>query len=481
MDPEQDQVHLSQDTHVRSMVQVPTKAKAFADSDPRFEVLREKIKRDYAKNFFSGKPTKDPPILGAYGKAKIRLRHPHKVFRHRELPLKGDRLEAMKAKLKEFMERGWLETCTSEWASPASVVPKKVAGEWRLVVDYRGLNEQTEFDSYTLPPIEDMLQRQHERRLFTVINLKHGYHQMPLAPESCACTAMSTPLGPLQWKVMPMGCENGNASFQRMLEDILKPVADCANPLVDDIIVGSGTESMTDEEVLAAHEAHLRIVLDLLVHLQLTRSADKATIAVNEVEFAGHVVDMGQRKPSPGKIAAVENWERPKTVSEMRAFLGFCNYYPGYVRMYAEMAVPITALLKGNRDENKKGSKKPIIWDDEANNAFEAMKRALLDKLKLWIINPNKGFVLRTDASDYAVGAVLEQVGDDGTHVPVVFWSRPLAPGQRRTWTPREKETYAIICALRKWAGHIVVGGGMGSWAGRPMWRGGPPGLWAAG
>ena len=196
----------------------------------------------------------------------------------------------------------------------------------RLVVDYRGLNEQTEFDSYTLPLVEDMLQRQHGRRLFTVSYLKHGYHQMPLAPESRACTAMSTPRDPLQWKVMPMGCKNCNASFQRMLEDILKPVADCANPFVHDIIVGSGTEGMTDEEVLAAHEADLRRVLDLLVSLQLSGSADKAAIAVNEVELAGHVVGMGQRKAIPGKIAAVENWERPNTVSEMRAFLGFCNY-----------------------------------------------------------------------------------------------------------------------------------------------------------
>ena len=164
---------------------------------------------------------------------------------------------------------------------------------------------------------------------------------------------------------------------------------------------------------------------------------------------------MGQRKPIAGKISVVENLERPKTVSEMRALLGFCNYYSGYVRMYAEMAAPMTALLKGNRDETKEGSKKPIVWDDEADDAFGAMKRALLEKLKLWLIDPDKGFVLRTNVSDYAVGAVLEQVEHDGTHVPVAFWSRILAPGQRPTWTPRGKETYAIICTLRKWAGHI--------------------------
>ena len=111
----------------------------------------------------------------------------------------------------------------------------------------------------------------------------------------------------------------------------------------------------------------------------------------------------------------------------------------GYMQKWPPL---MTALLKGNRDETKKGSRRPIIWDDEANDAFEAMKRALLDKLKLWLINLDKGFVLRTDASYYAVGAVLEQVEDDGTRVSVAFWSRVIAPGQRLTWTPREKETY---------------------------------------
>ena len=123
--------------------------------------------------------------------------------------------------------------------------------------------------------------------------------------------------------------------------------------------------------------------------------------------------------------------------------------------MCAEMAALMTPSLKGNRDETKKGSEKPIIWDNEANDALEAIRRAFPDNLKLWLINPDKGFVLRTDASDDAFRAVLEQVDDDGTHVPVAIWSRVLAPGQRRTWTPRQEETYDIICALRKWAGHI--------------------------
>ena len=124
------------------------------------------------------------------------------------------------------MERWWLERCSSEWTSTAFVVPKNAAGEWRLVINYRRLHEQTELDSYTLPLIEDMLQRQHGRQLFTVIDMKHGCHQMLLAPESRACSATSTPLDPLQSKIMPTGCKNSNAPFQRLFVDILKPVAD---------------------------------------------------------------------------------------------------------------------------------------------------------------------------------------------------------------------------------------------------------------
>ena len=130
----------------------------------------------------------------------------------------------MRKLLAEFIERGRIEPSDSEWASPAFIVPKKEKGEWRLVVDYRGLNEQTEHDSYSLPLIDSILQKQQKKRIFTVLDLKHGYHQMPLHPDSRPCTAMLTPLGPMQWKVVPMGAKNGNAAFQRMMEDLLGPV-----------------------------------------------------------------------------------------------------------------------------------------------------------------------------------------------------------------------------------------------------------------
>ena len=351
---------------VSSVVQVPGKAQAESDECPNIQALRAKLKQKYGDTFFSGKPVSLPPVHGPYGEAKIRLKPDPRVYRHREFALRGERKEAIEKILREFIERGWLELCHSEWASPCFVFPKKVAREWWLVVDYRGLNAETQHHSYTLPLIEDMLQKQHRRRIFMVIDPKHGYHQMPLAEESRACTTMSTPLGPLQWKVMPMGFTNGNAAFQRMLENLLEPVRDCADPFVDDVIIASGDSSMSYEELLEAHETDVTRVLELLVRHKLTGSSDKSTIAVSEVVFAGHVVGNGQQKPIPGKVAAIEYWEKPKTVSELQAYLGFCNYYSGYIKIYAEYAAPMTTMLKGNREETKKGSEKAQVWNEES-------------------------------------------------------------------------------------------------------------------
>ena len=164
----------------------------------------------------------------------------------------------MKKLLAEFIEQGWIEPSNSEWASPAFIVPKKEKGEWRMVVDYRGLNKQTEHDLYSLSLIDTILEKQQKKRIFTVLDLKHGYHQMPLHPDSRPCTAMWTPLGRMQWKVVPMGAKNGKAAFQRMMEDLLGPVRDCADPFVDDIIIRSGTEDMTEDELIEAHEKDLR-------------------------------------------------------------------------------------------------------------------------------------------------------------------------------------------------------------------------------
>ena len=248
---------------VRSVVSIPKQAAEEAQENPKVAELKERLINAYPR-LFSGVANKNPPDRGRFGTARIKLKPNPKIYRHQEYQLQGDRAEAMKKLLAEFIERDWIEPSDSEWASPAFIVPKKEKGEWRLVVDYRGLNKQTEHDSYSLPLIDTFLPKQQKKRIFTVLDLKHCYHQMPLHPDSRLCTAMSTPLGPMQWKVVPMGAKNGNAAFQCMMEDLLGPVRDCADPFVDDIIIGSGTEDMTEDELIEAHEKDLRRVLSEL-------------------------------------------------------------------------------------------------------------------------------------------------------------------------------------------------------------------------
>ena len=168
-------------TAVRSVVSIPKQAAEEAQENPKVAALKERLINAYPR-LFSCVANKNPPDRGRFGTAKIKLKPNPKIYRHREYQLQGDRAEAMKKLLAKFIEPGWIEPSDSEWASQAFIVPKKQKGEWRLVVDYRGLNEQTEHDSYSLPLTDTILQKQQKKRIFTVLDLKHGYQPDAATP-----------------------------------------------------------------------------------------------------------------------------------------------------------------------------------------------------------------------------------------------------------------------------------------------------------
>ena len=185
------------------------------------------------------------------------------------------------------------------------------------------------------------------------MDLKSGYHQMPLKPEHRHLTCMSTPRGTKQWKVLVMGLKNGNAMFQRMMEWVLRDHEN-ADPYVDDIIVGS--TGNTPEEVLENHERDLRAVLETLKKYELVTDPKKVHLFMQEVEFCGHILREGRRIPAPGNFLAIQKWGLPQTVTALREFLGLTNYYSCYVPNYADLAAPLMAKLQLNRTDGKKGS-----------------------------------------------------------------------------------------------------------------------------
>ena len=312
-------------------------------------------------------------------------------------------------------------------------------------MDYRKLNEVTVTDSSPLPRIDHILQNQGQYKIWSVLDMKDGFHQVPMKDDCRDYTAMSTPFGLYRWRVLAMGLKNGNAIFQRVMDWVLQGHT-CANAYIDDVIIGS--TGNTEEELLKNHDRDIRQVLDTLREHKMRVNVKKPQLFMRSVQFCGHVLVEGRRYPAPDKLAPIKGWELPRTVTALRGFLGLTNYYSSYVPHYAEYAAPMTSMLQLNRQDGKKGSKKVLQWPDEAIDAFQKLKRVLTETLEVFHMDPSKPFYLRTDASRYAIGAVLEQV-QNGQRVPVAFFSRKLTTSQRN-WTPREQETYAIMAAIRK-------------------------------
>ena len=254
---------------------------------------------------------------------------------------------------------------------------------------------------------------------------------------------------------MPMGVKNGNAQFQRMMEWLLRdfPFADC---YIDDIIIGSTGD--TKQEILANHAKHVEDILLALEEHQLLAKLDEGSFFVRSVEFCGQVLENGTRCPKPGKLAAIQQWELPQTIKELRVFLGLCNYYAQYLRNYADTAGPMQDLLKLPTGKSKGAGARKLAWTDKSCQSFEDTKKLLDEGLSLFIMNLVAPFMSETDASDYAIGAVLHQfdtdgirTGEKGKAFPVSFFSQKLPAGQVN-WNPREKKCYAIVSAPHKWS-----------------------------
>ena len=447
--------------HLDMMGELPKFVHSVVQASAEFEgedvaALRKTIINDYSTTVFSNHHNRDPPVRGPFGEATIDLKPGVTPSKQRPFQMHGERLDAWKALIDQLEEDGKIEDGVGSWNSPSFVVATKTPGKWRLVEDFRRLNDATINDAHPMPRIEDILNRQGKCVIWSVLDMKDGYHQVPLRLEDRPLTCMSTPRGTKQWKVLVIGLKNGGAIFQRMMEWVLHP-CEAADPYIDDVIVGS--KGSTREEAIANHERDLRQVLDRLAEQQLLVNPLKAKLFMREVEFCGHLLSEGKKRPAPGKLLSIQRWELPQTVTQLRGFLGLTNYYSCYVDHYADMAGPLMSKLQLNRQDGKKGSQKRLSWRKQDIECFENLKKMLAAQLELFIVDPDAPFILRADASDKAIGAVLEQdrvLKPDGPlqRVPVGFFSRKLAKSQLN-WTPREKETYAVVSALRKWAGWI--------------------------
>ena len=359
--------------------------------------------------------------------------------RHRRIP--PHLLDEVRQHIKDMLEADVIRPSQSPFASPVVLVRKK-DGKLRFCVDYRRLNSRTVKDSHPLPRIDETLDSLAGAKYFSSLDLKAGYWQVEVSEEDKAKTAFTVgPLGFYEFNVMPFGLVNAPATFQRLMQASLGDLHlnQCLLYL-DDIIVFSRT--------FEEHLASLEKVFSCLKQANLKLKPSKCSFLHREVKYLGHLVSLEGIKPDPDKITALQDWPRPRTVQEVRQFLGFAGFYRRFIKNFSRIARPLHDLTKSDpsiskvdsadaktksklhQQTRKKALPAEFTWSQEHEEAYQSLKQALCSEPTLAYADFSKPFVLHTDASRAGLGAILYQELDGKEH-PIAYASRTLSPSER--------------------------------------------------
>lgn len=343
--------------------------------------------------------------------------------------------QVVQEQVAKLLRDGIIRESISPYTSPIWVVPKKADAsgqkKFRLVIDYRKLNEKTISDRYPIPEITEILDKLGRASYFSTIDLVSGFHQIQLDAQDTEKTAFSINSGKYEFTRMPFGLKNAPATFQRVMDCILRElIGVCCLVYMDDIIIFSPS--------LEQHKRDLERVLNKLKEANLKIQLDKCEFLRKEVQFLGHTVTEDGVRPNSDKIQTIKNWPLPKSEKEIRQFLGTLGYYRRFIRDFAKLVKPLTALLRKDNE---------FSITTEIETCFEKCKQILIRDPVLAHPDFGKEFLLTTDASDYAIGAVLSQ-GPMGKDKPIAYASRTLSKTEEN-YSTTEKEFLAMYWAVK--------------------------------
>lgn len=337
--------------------------------------------------------------------------------------------------IRDLLNQGIIRHSTSPFNSPLWIVEKKrqdpqADPSYRLVIDYRKLNENTVEERYPLPRLEDILDRLAGARVFSTLDLKSGYHQVRMKEDDIAKTAFTFSRGHYEFTRMPFGLKNAPLTFQRLMDEFLRGLGeDYCQIYMDDLIVFSSST--------ASHRDHLKLVFERVREFGLRLSREKSSFFQTEIKFLGHRISEHGVKPDPSRIDAITRVQPPRNQKELKSFLGMVNYYRKFLPNAAEIIAPLTQLLKKGR---------PFLLTDEHLSSFQKCKTALTQEPVLAFPDFQKTFIVTTDASEKALGAVLSQESSSGDR-PVAFASRQLSDAESR-YSALERELLAVVWAI---------------------------------
>ena len=348
--------------------------------------------------------------------------------------------KVLEEEIDKLEQKGIIEKSCSPWSAPIVLVQKKDL-TWRLCVDYRKLNDKTIKDAYPIPRIEDNLDSLSGSKWFSSLDLDMAYHQIPMKPSDKEKTAFATPMGGLyQYTSMPFGLCNAASTFQRIIEAALNGLQwHIAVLYLDDIIVlGNNFDD---------HLNNLSKIMDRLNMAGLKLKPKKCTFFRTEIQFLGHIVSRHGVKTDPKKVEAVSNMKVPLNIKELKSFLGLVSYYRKYIRNFSLIAKCLFELTRPNSKWK---------WTDDCNQAFRTLKEKLISAPILSYPDVNGGdFILDTDASHLAIGAVLSQV-QHGQEKVIAYGSRTLHKPEINYCVTR-KELLAVVYFV-KYYKHYLLG-----------------------
>ena len=363
-------------------------------------------------------------------------------------PLSQAHLDEQTRQISQMQAQGLIQESSSPWGFPVLFV-KKPEGKWRMCIDFRALNAVTRKNGYPLPRIQECLDLLGSSKVLSKIDLTQGYYQVRVDTRDREKTAFNTREGKFEYLAMPFGLANAPATFQTMMNRILRPliVQKCAIVYLDDIVIFSAS---MDE-----HIRHLTQVFTILRTNKLYAKPSKCLLGLEELEFCGHIVGNGTLRPIRSKIQIILDWPVPTNVHEVRQFLGLATYYRRFIRSFAQICVPLFDLLKEGDAEKRKKKFRKISWTAACEQAFRRLKEYLTTEPVLLQPDTTRAFVIETDASEWAVGCVLLQLDTISNKLlPVAYDGRKLTPAEIN-YPVHEKELLAIKYAVATWRVYI--------------------------
>ena len=343
-------------------------------------------------------------------------------------------LAELRNQVDDLLERGLIRPSTSSWGAPVLLVGNK-DGSKRLCIDYRELNKVTIKNKYPLPRIDDIFDQLGGCKVFSKLDLRSGYHQVKVKEVDIHKTAFRTRYGHYEFLVMLFGATNAPATFMNLMNQVFYEYLDkFVVVFIDDILVYSRME----EE----HAEHLTIVLKTLRRHQLYAKLSKCQFWLDRIAFLGHIVSGEDIAVDPEKVKAVKEWPVPRTVTEIRSFLGLAGYYRKFIKDFSKIARALTNLTKKDV---------PYVWTEDCQQAFDILKERLTEAPTLTIPDQTGGFEVYCDASGKGLGCVLHQ------HGRVVAYASRQLKNHEQNYPTHDLELATVIFALKIWR-HFLLG-----------------------